>query len=371
MLSKAEIIDKAHNLGFEDIGFTTAEPFTKQKEILFAKQEEYSGIFERGVDLLTGTDPKQVLPTAKSIIVLIEVYFREAFPPSLERYFGRCYLDDDRTIKDRLYQRVKAFRGYLRDHGIDSKVPFNLPHRLAAARAGLGNFGKNCLFYSNKVARKSSWVLPLTVVVDHDFSPDKSTEGIGCPKWCKNACIVACPMGALKPRKINPPKCISYLTYFGEGITPKELREPMGLWIYGCDRCQDVCPRNKPWLAKELPINKKAAAMTEDFTLSKLLHMNHEYFASRIWPHMFYNTDLDKWKMNVARTMGNTLDQKYIPDLIRAFRENQDERVRAMTAWALGRIGGVKAKSALEKFLSQSEGVVYEEVSEALAMIDS
>src|SRR5574340_513464 len=26
----------------------------------------------------------------------------------------------------------------------DSKVPFHLPHRLAAARAGLGTFGKNC-----------------------------------------------------------------------------------------------------------------------------------------------------------------------------------------------------------------------------------
>lgn len=38
-----------------------------------------------------------------------------------------------------------------------------------------------------------------------------------------------------------------------------------------------------------------------------------------------------------------------------------------MTAWALGRIGG--AKAALEEFLSKSEGGVYEEVSEALAMI--
>ena len=96
----------------------------------------------------------------------MEAYFREGFPPAMERYFGRCYLDDDRVIKNRLAKRVKAFRSFLRDHGIDSKVPFNLPHRLAAARAGMGTFGKNCLFYSNKVARKGSWVLPIAVVVD-------------------------------------------------------------------------------------------------------------------------------------------------------------------------------------------------------------
>ena len=38
-----------------------------------------------------------------------------------------------------------------------------------------------------------------------------------------------------------------------------ELREPMGLWVYGCDRCQNVCPRNAPWLARELPVNQKVA----------------------------------------------------------------------------------------------------------------
>ena len=167
----------------------------------------------------------------------------------------------------------------LKDGGIDSKVPFHLPHRVAAARAGLGTFGKNCLFYSNKVVGRGSWVLPIAVVVDQEFAPDEPTLEVGCPEWCRNACLTACPTGALKgPRHINPRKCISFLTYYEQGITPLALREPMGLWVYGCDRCQNICPRNAPWLAKELPLNQKTAAMVDDFKLSALLHMDSQYF---------------------------------------------------------------------------------------------
>jgi len=369
MLNKEDIIEFAESLGFEDTGFTSAEAFEKQKEILSERQAAYAWAGELGLDLFSGTDPKNIMSSARSIIVLMEVYFREGFPASMERYFGRCYLDDDRVIKDRLAKRIKAFRSFLRDNGVDSKVPFNLPHRLAAARAGMGTFGKNCLFYSNKVVRQGSWVLPIAVVVDREFSPDEPTVGMGCPKWCRNVCITACPTGALKgPRNLDPGKCISYLTYYGEGITPLELREPMGLWVYGCDRCQNVCPRNTPWLARKLPINKKVAAMQDDFQLSKLLHMDETYFSERIWPHMFYMgvNDIWRWKMNTARAMGNTRDERYMEDLTTACRNNTDPRVAGMAAWAMGRIGGDRAKSLLEGLLPGTDGLVIQEIRGAL-----
>lgn len=153
-------------------------------------------------------------------------------------------------------------------------------------------------------------------------------------------------------------------------MTPEELREPMGLYVYGCDRCQDVCPRNAAWLAKDLPVNRKVAAKADDFDLVKLLHMDRPYFETRIWPHMFYMSadDLWRWKMNVARVMGNTLDPRYVDDLIAAFPENQDARVQGMIAWALGKIGGRRARAALEKFRPDSGGVVREEISQALEM---
>ena len=371
MISKDDIIEQAKRIGFDDIGFTTADPFDEHGEILASRKSDYEWISLMGLNLEDGIDPKKILPNAKSIIVLLDVYFREAFPPSMEGHFGRCYMDDDRVTRDGLSKKVKAFRSYLRDKGIDSKVPFHLPHRVAAARAGVGTFGKNCLLYANRVARKSSWVIPLAVVIDHEFSPDESTIALGCPDWCRNVCIAACPTKALKgPCTIDPRRCISYLSYFGPDITPMELREPMGMFIYGCDRCQNVCPRNTPWMAQELNMNGKVALKAGDFDLSKLLHMDRGYFEGRIWPHMFYSGSegIWRWKMNVARVMGNSLDEKYIPDLKRAVHENTDERVQGMAAWALGRIGGADARAALQEFEKQSKGLLRDEILTALQL---
>lgn len=369
MLRREQVIEKAYECGFGDVGFTTAEPFSHHRELLEGRQEDYGWAEALGLALLDGSDPRNILPGAQTVIVVLEEYYQKSFPKSLEPYFGRCYLDDDRVTRDGLALRIKKFRSFLRDNGIDSRVPFNLPHRVAAARAGLGTFGKNCLLYANSTSRQSSWVLPVAIVIDHEFEPDQPTVRLGCPDWCRNACVSACPTRALQGNcKIDPQKCISFLTYYGDGLTPRELREPMGLYVYGCDRCQDVCPRNRAWMSQDLPVNEKVVAKADDFDLVKLLHMNREYFTAKIWPHMFYMSpdDMWRWKMNVARVMGNTLDQKYVSELIKAFKENDDDRVHGMIAWALGRLGGEEAKNALESFRPESKGIAREEIELAL-----
>ncbi len=368
MITKDDIIKAAHENGFEDIGFTTAEPFSDHQKMLMERREEYDWAEAVGLGLLSGTDPANIMPGAKTIIVLMELYFKKSYPRSMEGNFGRCYLDDDRVTHDGLSRRIKAFRSFLRDNGIDSKVPFNLPHRVAAARAGMGTFGKNCLFYSNKVARGGSWTLPIAIVIDRAFDPGEPTMEIGCPDWCRNACIAACPTRALKGNgRIDPRQCISYLSYFGDGLTPLELREPMGMFVYGCDRCQNVCPRNQPWLTQALPVNEKVAAKADAFELPRLLHMDKEYFETEIWPHMFYMSyqDIWRWKMNVARVMGNSRDSTYMADLIRAFGENPDERVRAMAVWAIGHIGGPEAAAFLNGIAGETNELVKEEIQRA------
>lgn len=372
MLTRQMVIDKALTLGFADVGICDASPFTEHQKILAERKDDYDWIYKLGLDLSTGTEPSDILPGAKSIIVLLGHYFDQGFPPQMENHFGRCYLDDDRLTKDGLSRKIKAFRVFLRDHGIETKIPFNLPHRVAAARAGLGTFGKNCLFYADRAVAGGSWTLPVAVVVDTVFEPDIPTVEVGCPDWCRNACIIACPTGALKgSQKINPRRCISYLTYFGEDITPEELREPMGLWIYGCDHCQNVCPRNRAWLArsKSLPLNEKVVKKMPHFSLPALLHMDVSYFESYIQPHMFYmpSTELWRWHMNVARVMGNALDDIYVPELGIAIERNQDERVKGMCAWALGRIGGNEARKVLEKHLKAMDDNFQKEVRAALS----
>jgi epoxyqueuosine reductase len=336
----------------------------------------YDWLKRSNIDLEAGTVPTDLLPEAKSIIVLVDSYFKEAYPPILEKHFGRCYLCDDRILRKKSVKRITEFVKFLAANGINCKFSNNLNDRIPAARAGLGTFGRNCLFYSRKATFQSSFTSPITILVDQEFESDESSLAIGCPDWCKNACINACPTQALKSHKwsyIDPSRCVSYLTYTPDVITPRELREPMGLYVYGCDRCQNVCPRNRPMLAKgtTLPMNKDIEAMVEDFDLVKLLHMDEKYFTEKIWIHMFYipPKDLWRWKMNVARVMGNTLEQKYIPELKKAFLLNQDERIKGMIAWALGRIGGEESRKILNEFLSKSSGTVKEEIEYSLKTI--
>ena len=113
MVSKKEIIEKAYECGFGDIGFTTADPFDAQKSLLQERRPAYEWVTKSGLDLWAGTDPKTILPQAKTIIVLMEAYFNQAFPASMERYFGRCYLDDDRIFKKNLAEMCQTTNGLI------------------------------------------------------------------------------------------------------------------------------------------------------------------------------------------------------------------------------------------------------------------
>ncbi len=369
MISRQSVIDKSKQIGFADIGFTGIEPFTSQLEFLRNPDARYGWTEKIGLTLEKNTDPLTVLEGGKGIIVLLHSYLQSSIPTALMGNFGRCYLNDDRVTRDGLALKVKEFRNYLKENGINSKLSASMPDKLAAARAGVGTFGKNCLLYASRGASRSSFIFPLVIVIDAEFEPDTPSVKTDCPGWCRNACIAACPTRALLGNgKIDSQRCISYLTYHGKELTPLELREPMGMYIYGCDRCQNVCPRNIPHLSVQMPDDAKLVEMSERFTPEKLLSMDKAYFETFIWPKMFYMSykTLWKWKMNAARAMGNSLDKKYIPDLIRAMKEEEDERVRAMSAWSLGRLGGDDAYSALTMLTGENSDMVKHEIAAAL-----
>jgi len=114
---------------------------------------------------------------------------------------------------------------------------------------------------------------------------------------------------------MNPLLCIAYNSYYDEALTPRRLREQMGTWIYGCDRCQEVCPRNQPWMNQELPVNPKLSARVGDFKLTTILSMDNDHYVNKVWPMTFYisKENACKWQANAARALGNLGDRTHIP----------------------------------------------------------
>ncbi len=70
--------------------------------------------------------------------------------------------------------------------------------------------------------------------------------------------------------------------------------------------------------------------------------------------------------MNAARALGNLGDRANIPLLIEALDRSPYEEVRAMSAWALGRLGGEQARNALEARRNREQGMVKEEIESSL-----
>lgn len=367
---KELIRHKAMALGFEDAGFTTVEPFDLYVKEVQSRPSMYSWLNTDSFSTLRGAKPAEKHPWARSILVLIRNYHRRSFPRELLGRFGRCYLVDERKIKGEEYARFKALLEFLKEKGIGALYDEEIPARMAAARSGVVRYGKNCFAFAGRSMGRSSWLEIIPVVMDLEVEPDEPTLELGCPQKCQAPCLRACPTGALyEPLRMNPTRCIAFLTYYGPDLTPLEFREAMGTWLYGCDRCQEVCPRNVAWGRRPLPPNPHLEERCSAWDLLSILDMDQRYYEERVWPQFFYisRTRLDRWQMNAVRAMGNSGERAFVPRLAKELRESPYQNVRAMCAWALGRLGGSMARSALETARDDPSETVRREVEMALA----
>ncbi len=141
----------------------------------------------------------------------------------------------------------------------------------------------------------------------------------------------------------------------------------MGGWIHGCDICQEVCPRNQKKLKAKLPPDHFLARIAEDFELTKMLNMTDEFFRKQVQPIMYnYIHEKKYFQRNAAIALGNSHDPVFIPDLARAMQD-EEGMVRGYAAWALGRIGGIRARDILESSLSgETDGFARTEIQSAL-----
>lgn len=357
------IKEKALELGFAAVGVATPEPFALYAEELNSRPEMYEWgktlsqkASVKDLNLLRFIDPAGFLPEVKSLIVATDSYFEEDFPLSLAGKIGRCYLKGLFCPEESAHSlRRKEFKKFLQ--GLSMKVLYGpAPARMAGARAGVTNYGKNCFAFANEAAGKSSWVVNEPFLVDRELDPDSPTLKVGCPENCQK-CLEACPTGALyAPLKMDPRKCIAFHTYFNDGEIPRDVRDKMGTWVYGCDLCQEVCPRNKRWLEKEKPMNQALVARAEHLKITTLLTMSQEYYEQNVWPLLYYIRKENRrlWQRNAAIALGNQGDPDTVPLLITALSD-PEPLVRSHVAWALGKIGGSKGRDALEKWRRQEQ----------------
>lgn len=373
MSFSSDVREYALSLGYDLVGFTTADTFPLYEQELRSREEMYSWATGPGWGLLQGADPKNILPGAGSIVVLAFDYYKHSYPREMVGKVGRTYQSLGGVPPIPIHRaRYRLLREFLESQGaMVGRAAVDLPARLAGARAGLTTYGKNTFAFARG---GGSFLVITTLVIDRELQYDEPSLEVTCPENC-NLCLEACPTGALyEPLKIDPRRCIAYNSYNAPGswfggtqtVLPLEIRERMDTWIYGCDVCQQVCPRNQPRMKSRLPSSAYLERLAADFQLETLVDLSDEHF-DRLHVLLNYVDNKRYLQRNAAVALGNTGDREAVPALARAM-ESPDEALRGHAAWALGKIGGAAARSTLDSSLARERSdYVRDEISAALA----
>jgi len=367
-----EIREYALEIGFDEVGFTTADPFPQLISALEERKEGYSWISESLLQLAHVADPCFVLPSAKSIVVLLYDYYKQAYPEELLGRIGKAYQSRLYPGKKRLFgSRLHLIREFLEDKTMEVGIRPAMPERQAAVRSGVGRFGCNTFVYA---PGRGSYIGIVAMAVSAELDPTCADAAAGCPDDCRR-CLEVCPTGALyAPFKMDPLRCIAFNTYGAGNFPgapediPNDIREKMGSWIYGCDLCQDACPKNQKRLKQELLPDVYLLEAAPGFAPEVLLGMDDRYFREKVQQLLYgYIWEKKFIQRNAAIALGNRRDDAFVKLIADALKD-PEELVRRYSAWALGRIGGLKSRKVLEMALKREDlPVVKEEIKEALS----
>ncbi|RLL44956.1 tRNA epoxyqueuosine(34) reductase QueG [Oceanobacillus piezotolerans] len=361
---KEEIKQYAKEIGIDKIGFATADVFGELRERLRRQQElGYQSGFEKGT-LEERTEPQRLLPEAQAIISIALAYptrMKNAPKSTKEErrgLFARASwgVDYHHVLRDRL-EKLTAF--------IEERVPNavnkimvdtgELSDRAVAERAGIGFSGKNTSIITKEFG---SFVYLGEMMTNIPFIPDDPVED-SCGDCRK--CLDACPTGALiEGGQLNAQRCIAFLTQTKDFL-PDEFRTKIGNRVYGCDTCQQVCPRNKgvdfhlhPEFEPEHDIAKPK--------LKPMLRISNREFKEKFGHISGSWRGKKPLQRNALLALGHYKDTTAIAEMIDVMNNDPRPVIRGTAAWSLGKIGTNEAFRAIEAAMTaeKDERVLYE-----------
>ena len=193
------------------------------------------------------TRAEQTTPGLKRLICAAFPYGPNAIMPGKLSLYARG-ADYHGVLRTRLEpvaeELARRYPGCRFDFCADAS-PF--PEVYAAALAGLGKLGKNGILL---VPGAGSYVFLGFLATDAELA---ETGGEIVPCSGCGACKKACPGGALGAG-VDQTRCLSALTQQRGELTNEQTKlVKAGGMLWGCDRCQLVCPENQNRTVFALP----------------------------------------------------------------------------------------------------------------------
>lgn len=203
--------------------------------------------------------------------------------------------------------------------------------RVFARYAGIGWLGKNTCLINQEIG---SWLFLGVIITSLELTPD-----VPVPDRCGTCtrCIDACPTQAfVAPHQLDSNKCISYLTIEKRGPLPEDLRDEIGLNVFGCDICQDVCP----WNRKSPTSDKPEFQAREDLinpALAWLAEISEEDFRERFRRSPIRRAKRNGLRRNAIIAIGNCKNRSQLAIVERGIND-PDSGVADAARWAKRKI---------------------------------
>jgi epoxyqueuosine reductase len=328
-MTAAELERLAEELGIDAIGAAPAEPYTATEEHIAERKAQ--GLF---ADLKftmaqpeVSCHPEALIPGARTVVSAALCYYADTPEPEpgqgrLPRY---TWTDAYAELRERLDELGRRLGGEYRVL-VDANQHVD---REAAARSGVGFYGKNTMLITRK---HGSWVVLGTLVTTAEL---EHTPPLGLDCGSCRLCIDACPTDALDdPGVLDVNRCLSYWTQSKHSI-PEPVRVALEDRAYGCDICQDVCPWNR---GVEKRRATPAAEDAEPFvSLVDWLEAEDADLRVRYERLFVPRNDPRYLRRNALVALGNSGGPDHRP-LLETYANSEDELLREHAEWALARL---------------------------------